>query len=84
MSGSPSLVKTPYTKTKFKTQRDLDDFVKCCDPDTGYEYFMRNYFYIQHPTRGQLLYDPYDFQLKLIDNYHTHRFSVSMMPRQTG
>jgi Terminase large subunit, T4likevirus-type, N-terminal/Terminase RNaseH-like domain len=66
------------------TNHQVQEYVKCCDPDTGYEYFMRNYFYIQHPTRGQLLYDPYDFQLKLIDNYHNHRFSVSMMPRQTG
>jgi hypothetical protein len=66
------------------TPQQIQEYVKCCHPDTGYEYFMRNYFYIQHPTKGQLLYDPYDFQLKLIDNYHNHRFSVSMMPRQTG
>lgn len=62
----------------------ISEIIKCCDPDTGYEHFMRNYFYIQHPTKGQLLYDPFEFQERLIDNYHRHRFSVSMMPRQTG
>jgi hypothetical protein len=66
------------------TTEQIQEIIKCCDPNTGYEYFMRHYFYIQHPTRGQLLYDPYDFQVKLIDNYHANRFSVSMMPRQTG
>lgn len=65
-------------------QEQIREIIKCCDPETGYEYFMRNYFYIQHPTKGQLLYNPYEFQVKLIENYHRHRFSVSMMPRQTG
>jgi hypothetical protein len=74
----------PAGKTINLTNEQVAEVIKCCDPDTGYEYFMRTYFYIQHPTLGQLLYDPYDFQVKLIDNYHRHRFSVSMMPRQTG
>ncbi len=84
MSGSPSLVKTPYTKTKFKTQRDLDDFVKCCDPDTGYLYFMDNFFMIQHPTRGSMNYHPWKYQERLIETYHKYRFSISLMPRQSG
>jgi hypothetical protein len=66
------------------TTDQIREVIKCCDPVTGYEYFMRHYFFIQHPTKGQLLYDPYEFQERLIDNYHRYRFSVSMMPRQTG
>ena len=84
MSGSPSLVKTPYTKTKFKTQKDLDDFVKCCDPDSGYLYFMDNFFMIQHPTRGSMTYHPWKYQERLIETYHKYRFSISLMPRQSG
>jgi hypothetical protein len=84
MSGSPSLVKTPYTKTKFKTQKDLDDFVKCCDPDSGYLYFMDNFFTIQHPTRGSMNYHPWKYQERLIETYHKYRFSISLMPRQSG
>jgi len=84
MSGSPSLVKTPYTKTKFKTQKELDDFVKCCDPDTGYLYFMDNFFMIQHPTRGSMVYHPWEYQKRLIETYHKYRFSISLMPRQSG
>ncbi len=84
MSGSPSLVKTPYTKTKFKTQKDLDDFIKCCDPDSGYLYFMDNFFMIQHPTRGSMVYHPWAYQKRLIETYHKYRFSISLMPRQSG
>lgn len=84
MSGSPSLVKTPYQKTKFKTQKELDDFVKCCDPDSGYLYFMDNFFMIQHPTRGSMNYHPWEYQQRLIETYHKYRFSISLMPRQSG
>lgn len=84
MSGTASLVKTPYVKTKFKTQKELDDFVKCCDPKTGYLYFMDNFFYIQHPTRGSMVYHPWPYQKRLIETYHNYRFSISLMPRQSG
>lgn len=78
------LVKDPYVKTVFKTQKELDDFVKCCDPITGPMYFMDNFFYIQHPTRGSMVYHPWDYQRRLIDTYHRYRFSISLMPRQSG
>jgi hypothetical protein len=84
MSGTPNLVKTPYVKTAFNSDKELDDFIKCSDPNTGYLYFMDNFFYIQHPTRGSMLYHPWDFQEKLIETYHNYRFSISLMARQTG
>ena len=84
MSGTPTLIKTPYTKTKFNSDKELEDFVKCCDPEMGYLYFMDNFFYIQHPTKGSMLYHPWDYQKRLIHTYHTYRYSISLMPRQTG
>jgi hypothetical protein len=60
------------------------EVARCADPDTGYRYFMENYFYIQHPTKGQLLYKPYPYQTELIENYHENRFSISMLARQLG
>jgi hypothetical protein len=47
-------------------------------------YFMEHFFYIQHPTRGKMLYQPFEYQKRLIANYHNNRFSISLMPRQTG
>lgn len=84
MANTTTLVKTPYQKTVFKNQQQLDEFLKCCDPDTGYLYFMDNFFYIQHPTKGSMLYHPWEYQERLIHTYHSYRFSISLMPRQSG
>ena len=84
MSNTPSLVKDPYVKTYFKTQKELDDFIKCCDPKTGYLYFMDNFFMIQHPTKGSMVYHPWEYQSRLIHTYHDYRNSISLMPRQSG
>jgi hypothetical protein len=78
-----ALVKTPYKQQIF-TPEQLEAFLQCADPVTGPEYFLDHYFYIQHPTQGKMLYHPYSYQRKLIKTYHNYRFSISMMPRQTG
>ena len=82
-SSEPTLVKTPYKNTLY-TDQQLQDFARCADPQTGPEYFMDNFFYIQHPTRGRMQYHPFEYQKRLIHTYHNYRFSISMMPRQTG
>jgi hypothetical protein len=77
------LVKAPHRKETY-SQREIEEFMKCADPVTGPMYFMDNFFYIQHPTRGKMLYQPFEYQKRLIANYHNNRFSISLMPRQTG
>ena len=81
--GDEALVKAPYKRQTWSDQQ-LNDFLSCADPITGPAYFLKNFFYIQHPTRGKMLYQPFDYQNKLIDTYHNFRFSISMLPRQTG
>lgn len=78
-----SIVKSPYQSVNM-TEDQILEFVKCADPVTGPQYFMDNYFYIQHPVKGKMLYHPFEYQVKLIDTYHQNRFSISLMPRQTG
>ena len=78
-----SLAKTPYKKETY-TEQQLREFALCADPVTGPAYFMDNFFYIQHPVKGKMRYHPFDYQKRLIDTYHGYRFSISMMPRQTG
>jgi hypothetical protein len=77
------LIKQPHKRQTF-TEHELEEFMRCADPVTGPAYFLDNYFYIQHPTRGKMLYHPYEYQQRLIHTYHNYRFSISMMPRQTG
>jgi len=78
-----SLIKKPYTAAQF-TDEQLEEFIRCADPVTGPKHFMSHYFYIQHPTKGRMNYVPFDYQDRLIDTYHNFRFSISLMPRQTG
>ena len=77
------IVKRAYQTENF-TEQQILEYARCCDPITGPEYFMDNFFYIQHPTRGKMQYHPWDYQKRLIETYHNYRFSISLMPRQTG
>jgi hypothetical protein len=83
MSDDNKFVRPKGLKLSLTTEQ-ITEIIKCCDPVNGYKHFLETYFYIQHPTRGQLLYKPYKFQDGLIENYHNNRFSISMMARQTG
>ena len=66
------------------TNEQVEDLVACMDPEDGYLYFAKKFAYIQHPVKGKLLYDPYEYQLGLMYSYHSYRFNINMMPRQTG
>ena len=78
-----AIIKTPYQKMSY-TEQQILEIARCTDPINGPRYFMENFFYIQHPTRGSIKYIPYGYQEKLIDTYHNYRYSISLMPRQTG
>ena len=77
------LVKKPYIKIPYSNQ-EIQELYYCMDVDDGPLYFMRNFFYIQHPTQGRLLFDPFDYQIELVQNYHANRFSINMLGRQMG
>ena len=77
------LTKKAHTREKF-TQQQIEDLQKCMDPNSGYLHFARNFAFIQHPVKGKLLFDPYVYQVGLMQSYHDHRFNVNMLPRQTG
>jgi hypothetical protein len=66
------------------TEEQIDQLLKCMDPDTGYLYFAEHFAYIQHPVKGKLLFKPFEYQLGLMHSYHNYRFNINMMPRQTG
>ena len=77
------LLKRPYQKSAY-TSEQLKNFAKCVDPITGPHYFMSNFFYVQHPKQGKILYHPYGYQVRLIHAYHFYKRVVAMMPRQCG
>ncbi len=78
-----NLVKKAHVTQKW-TEQDVENLMKCQDPINGPDFFIRNFFYIQHPTKGKIQYEPFDYQTYLLESYHGHRFSVNMLGRQMG
>ena len=57
------------------------EYQKCA---TDPVHFMRKYGYIQHPTRGKILFDLYPFQEKSLDEISKHDYSIILKSRQLG
>ena len=77
------LVKKPHIRLPY-TNFQLAELNNCIDEVDGPLFFMEHFFYIQHPTRGRLLFQPFDYQIELVKNYHLNRFSINMLGRQMG
>ena len=77
--GNPNLKKANVAQ-EF-TQEQIEEFMRCAaDP----VYFARTYMKIVSLDEGLVQFQPYDFQEKLIRNFHENRFNICKMPRQTG
>jgi|TARA_A100001391_G_scaffold197112_1_gene176717 hypothetical protein len=57
------------------------EYIKCAKEPT---YFMRKYCYIQHPTRGRILFNLYPFQEKVLNLYKENQYSITLKSRQLG
>ncbi len=77
------LVKRAYTKVSY-TKEQIDELKACMDPVTGPLFFMKNFMYVQHSTKGKQKFIPYDFQLDLIESYTHYKKSINMVSRQMG
>jgi hypothetical protein len=78
-----NLVKKANTTQRW-SEADIEHILKCSDPENGPRYFLNNFFFIQHPTKGKIQYQAFEYQERLLDSYHGHRFSVNMLGRQMG
>lgn len=78
-----SLIKKPNQLESY-TVEQAEEILRCADPVSGPAYFLSKYFFIQHPVRGRIQYQPYEYQKRLLHSYNDYRFSISLMPRQTG
>jgi hypothetical protein len=77
--GNP-LLKKANTPIQF-SQDQIVEFVKCKNDPV---YFAKSYVQIVTLDHGLQPFRPYDFQEKLIKNFHNNRFNICKMPRQTG
>ena len=77
--GNPNLKKA-NTQVEF-TADNIEEFIKCKEDPV---YFAMNYVKIVTLDEGLQPFQPYDFQERLINNFHHNRFNICKMPRQTG
>ena len=77
--GNPNLKKA-NTPIEF-SEENIVEFLKCKEDPV---YFARNYIKIVSLDEGLVPFNMYDFQEKLIRNFHNSRFNICKMPRQTG
>lgn len=80
MSGTAVLIKQPYKKENY-TENQIAEIVKSA---TDPVYFIREYMWIQHPTKGRVRFELYDYQIELIKTYHENKYSINMLGRQMG
>lgn len=77
--GNP-LLKKANTQIEF-TKEQIQQFIKCKEDPV---FFAENYVKIVNVDRGLIPFEMYDFQKKLIRNFHDNRFNICKMPRQSG
>ncbi len=58
-----------------------NEYLKCAqDP----AYFMKNHCLIQHPQKGKIKFNLYDFQEKTLKDLINHRYNIVLKSRQLG
>ena len=77
--GNPNLKKA-NTPVEF-SKENVEEYLRCKNDPV---YFAKNYVKIVSLDEGLVPFNMYDFQEKLIRNFHEQRFNICKMPRQTG
>lgn len=63
------------------TFENLDEMDKCIEDEI---YCIQKYFKIEHPTKGVIPFELYDFQTEAIKMMQDNRYVVLLFPRQCG
>tara|TARA_R100000951_G_scaffold21399_1_gene17814 strand:- start:6393 stop:8039 length:1647 start_codon:yes stop_codon:yes gene_type:complete len=77
--GNPNLKKA-NTQIEF-TKDQIQEYLRCKEDPV---YFAAQYVKIVTLDHGLQPFKMYDFQEKLVNNFHANRFNICKMPRQTG
>ena len=77
--GNP-LLKKANVQQEF-TKEQILEFMACKQDPV---YFAKKHVKIVSLDEGLVPFEPYDFQERLIQNFHDNRFNICKMPRQTG
>jgi hypothetical protein len=66
---------------RFNPKQRAQEIVRCGkDP----AYFINKYVWIQHPTKGALKFDTFEFQDECLEAFQEHRHNIVLKSRQLG
>ena len=77
--GNPNLKKAG-TEIQF-TKKQVEEWIKCKQDPL---YFAMTYMQIINLDEGLVPFKMYDFQQKILTDFHENRFNIAKLPRQTG
>jgi hypothetical protein len=79
-NNEPTIVKAPHQKLRLTAHQNAE-FLRCAlDP----VYFIKTYAWVQHPVKGRLPFELYDYQEDMVRTYANNRQVVAMCSRQLG
>jgi phage terminase large subunit-like protein len=58
-----------------------EEYKKCA---ISCEYFLTRYSYIQHPIRGKVLFDLYNYQINSLKQFEEYDYNIVLKGRQLG
>ena len=77
--GNPNLKRANVSQEW--TKKEVQEYSKCMnDP----QYFIENYIMIVSLDEGLVPFKMYDFQKEMVGTFHSNRFSICKLPRQSG
>ncbi len=77
--GNPNL-KAANQQQRF-TKKQVEEFIRCQDNPV---YFIENYLQIVTLDHGLQPFKMFNFQKEMVDTFHSNRFSICKLPRQSG
>ena len=77
--GNPNLKKA--NQPKEWSQAEIEEYQKCMNDPL---YFITNYIKIISLDEGLVKFKPYNFQKEMIGTFHSNRFTICKLPRQSG
>jgi len=77
--GNPNL-KRANVQIEF-TPEQIQEYARCMEDPA---YFIENYIKIVSIDEGLVPFDLYPFQRDMVQTFHTNRFSICKLPRQSG
>ena len=77
--GNPNL--KPAAIDHAYTEKEVAEFIKC---QKNPAYFIENYVNIVSIDEGLIPFKLYDFQKEMIGTFHSNRFTICKLPRQSG